>query len=480
MSPAPTSGRRVARNTGAYLGGELVNRVATVALFAVMARELGREGFGDFTFAISLVVLLAIAAGLSTDEIVTRAVARDVRELDRLLWSALALKAGGGLVVVLVACGVAALGAYGAAVAAAIVLVAVAGLFDLLADTTYAVFQGLEDFRPLAIGRIVQGVTRATAGIAVLLAGGSLLAVACVYAASSLAALVYAATRVARDARPRSLRRPSRKGIQGLARSGLPIAVGGLVETGMLSATTVLVSALQGNAAVGLLGAASRLVDGTFALSAAFAAAMAPLLARAARAESTSLRDVYAGGTRVLVAVLLPISAAFLLFADSLTRLIFGSSFEPAASAVQLLSATVLLNGVSWLSAHALIACGRQARIPWIAGIVAVQVLALDLVLIPAYSYDGAAVAILAGAVTYAALATLAAVREAGSLPLSEIAIAPLAGVGGMALLTALIGADLVVIPLAAATYVLVAGTIERFLHPADLRLAFDAVRRAR
>ena len=41
--------RVIARNTGVQAAADLLGKVASLAFYVVMARELGQGGFGDFT-----------------------------------------------------------------------------------------------------------------------------------------------------------------------------------------------------------------------------------------------------------------------------------------------------------------------------------------------------------------------------------------------------------------------------------------------
>ena len=67
--------QRIARNALVRSGGEIVAKVASLLFFVTMARELGREGFGAFMFALGLTTALLVGAGFGTDELTSREVA---------------------------------------------------------------------------------------------------------------------------------------------------------------------------------------------------------------------------------------------------------------------------------------------------------------------------------------------------------------------------------------------------------------------
>ena len=85
-SAVPTPQRRsVAHNAVARAVGEIIAKLASVAFFVAVARELGEESFGDFMFALSFTTVLLLAAGFGTEELVAREVARDRSRLDEYL-----------------------------------------------------------------------------------------------------------------------------------------------------------------------------------------------------------------------------------------------------------------------------------------------------------------------------------------------------------------------------------------------------------
>ena len=87
-----TGSQRIARNALARLTGEVIGKAASLVFFVTMARELGREGFGAFMFALGLTGALVLCAGFGTDELTAREVARDRSRAGRFLADVISLK----------------------------------------------------------------------------------------------------------------------------------------------------------------------------------------------------------------------------------------------------------------------------------------------------------------------------------------------------------------------------------------------------
>ena len=464
MSTAATVGR----NTAVQVAGEIVGKIASVAFYLVMARRLGQDGFGAFMFALSLALLTTTFAGFGTDALVTRDVAREP-DRHRLFWPAIAVKLTVGCAAVAAAILITVISGWSGSVTAAVAILAVAALVELLSKTVYATFQGLEDMRPVAVALLLQRLLTAAAGIGALLAGAELVAVAAIYLGGALAAQVWAQRRLrARGVRP--VRELSRRRAVALARESAPIGLATLLGTALFRIDTTILGLLKDEAAVGVYSAAYRLLETTLFLSYAFGAALLPALSRAGRDTQPSLGDLYALGAKAVLAVLVPVGIVFALFAEPIIRLLYGDEYRDATTALRLLGGAAALYGLSYLSSLTLIACDRQRLLVWVVGAVLVQNVVLNLALIPAHSYDAAAFATSVSEATMALAFAALVVRESGRIALARVIAAPLAGALAMLAVAAAGPETLVLAAVALVAYAVAAIAVERLVFPADLR----------
>ncbi len=381
--------RRVARNAAVRVAGEIIAKLASLAFFVTMARELGKTGFGEFQFALALTGALVFLAGFGTDDLLAREVARDPGRAPRLLADAVAVKVLGGLAMLGVAAIVVNLGDSSAEGRLAVYIVGVGSLLEVLSKSWFAIFQGHERLELVSATLIIQRVTTAAAGIAVLVLGGDVVAASAVYAGGSLLAVVVAELWL----RSLGFRRASlaRVGWVPLIRSGVPIGLISLLAIVLLRLDVIMLSFLGDAAKVGIYAVAVRLVETTQFLGTALAAAMLPWLARAARTGPTGVARGYALGLKAILALLLPIGLAFVLFAQPMIRLLYGSAFDEAVVPLQLLGMMTLLYGINTFTATSIIARDRPGAYARLIAPVIVQNIAFNFVLIPRYGADGAA-----------------------------------------------------------------------------------------
>ena len=455
--------RLVARNAVVRIGGEVLAKVASLAFFVTMARQLGKDGFGEFQFALALTGALIYIAGFGTDQLLAREVARDRSCAGRLLADAGAVKVLGGLVMLGVAAIVANLGSSTAEGRVAVYVVGVGTLLEVLSKSWHAIFQGYERFELASATLIIQRTLTAAVGIAVLLAGGDVVAAAAVYAGGAAVAVLVAEWWLRRLGVHRAAIAPA--GWLPMVRAGVALGLISLLITVLLRLDITMLSFLADAATVGVYAVAFRLVEATQFLGWSMATAMLPWLAR----TDANLTRGFALGLKAVVSVLLPVSLSFVLFAHGIVDLVYGSAFESSVMPLRILGLMTVLYGINAFGSMSLIARYRPSTYAkLLVPVIAINV-TLNLILIPLYGADGAAAAALTSGVLLAGLALWQAHTVVETIDFAATLAGPL--IAG-ALMTAV--ALLLHVPwpveaaLAGLAYAAALCTYERLRHPED------------
>ena len=479
LAPAPG---RIARNAGARLVGELIAKLATLAFFVITARAVGAGDFGEFTFALSLASLLVIGAGLGTEDLMAREIARDRGALDRMFRSIVSLKvATSGAILGATWLVLWAVGFSGEALVV-FALVATGTALDNLQRTWHSVFEAYERMQLTSWSLIVQRIATALGAALAIALGGSIVAVSAVYLAGS-ALGVGAAERQLRRGIARPAFRVGAADWWPLARGAAAIGALSVASTLLLRLDTTILGFFEGtdNGQVGVYGAAFRLLEATLFLSWSFGSAVLPWFARAGDDAPERRRDAFALALKAICSTLLPIGLAFTLYADPIIRLLYGSGYVGAVVPLRWLGAATFFLGVQYLVSRVLIARGRPGLFLRGLAVASVASLVADVILIPAYGADGAGAASAVTAFTLA-LASLVQIRRllgpirwrrafAGTL---------LAGAAMTACALVIDAPALLSGALALAAYAAVLFGTERLAFDTDVALLRDALRRGR
>jgi O-antigen/teichoic acid export membrane protein len=387
----PSPSRTVAWNAIARSGGELIAKLASVVFFLAVARELGAGRFGDLMFALSYTTVMTLPSGFGTEELIAREVARDPKRVHEYASNVMIIKVALSVVLLALAEAIVVVLGYSYDVRLAVLIVGASVAIENLGRTWGAVLQAYQRMELISVALIVQRFLTAAVGVAVLVAGGGLLEVSFVMLGSAVVGFCVATFAMRKWVIAVRLR-IDRARWWGLLKAGVPIGAVGVLLIALVKIDQTLISffADEGNREVGFYGAAFRLIEATMFIGWSFSAAMLPWFA----AQATGREKLAAGfelGTKATAAVLVPVGLTFVLFADPLIELLYGSHYEAAVEPLRYLGAMVVFLGINDLAAMLLIARERPLAFARVAGIVLVFNVALNAALIPAYGASGAA-----------------------------------------------------------------------------------------
>jgi O-antigen/teichoic acid export membrane protein len=465
--------RRIATATLIRAGGEIVAKVASVALFVAIARELGQRGFGDFIFGLSLSSVLFTAAGFGTEELIAREVARDRRLVHALYGNVLAVKGLALVALMAVLAVIVSAGDYTRATFVAVMLIGLGVALEVLGKTFHAIFQAHERMQFIAGSLIVQRIAVASIGIAVLLSGGGLVEVALVFCLGGLLGVLSSLFWMYRFVvRPRI--EVDRSRWPALMRAGVPLGLAVTLYYALLKLDASMLSFLKGgdNAEVGQYGAAYRLIEATMFVSWSFGGAIMPWLSRHRDGGAVSLSRGYELGLKALVAMLLPIAAFFAVYAEPLIRLLYGGGYAEAVTPLRLLAGMTVLFGINTFLAILMISRDEPGEFARASAVVIVQNVIFNFVLIPPLGADGAALNAIVSGVLLAGWTLRRARRLFGAIAITRVMAAPALASGAMIALALATGSalTLVDVPVVASAYGIVLLATERALFPDDFR----------
>lgn len=471
--------RRVAGNTIALAAGDVATKLGLFVLYAVIARELGEGGFGDYTLAVSLAFFVR-AAGLGIDLILSREVARDLERVHGLFWETISLKLIAGTLIVAATVVFVIAGDYAESVVLAVVLIGASNLIDEVGLSAHAVLKGREQMGPTAKALAYKSLVLVVLGTVGLVAlEPSLVTLGIAYVIAALVAIAYiwvAMTR--RRIRPR--RSGDTQGLGWLFRASIPTGIATVLGTALGRLDAVILSVITGNAvAVGLYGGAYRLFEATLFVSWSFGIAVYPILSRQ-QGGSRDLRRTFEICCLALGAVTMPLAGALFYFGPSLLETVFGPGFDDGGSAARILGGAALLYGLFAVPALTLAAQDRQGLFPLISGAALVINVALNVVLIPPLGIDGAAIAMVVAQAVATGMSMWFAIRETGRVSTVRMFLASVAGLAAMAVPAVLFDGSVVGLLPAMAVFAVVFLAVEWLLHREDLDFFVSALRRRR
>jgi O-antigen/teichoic acid export membrane protein len=477
-TPSERAADRAAANAGVRAVAEIVAKVASLGLLFVLARKVGPHGLGVYVFALAWSELANLPVDMGFDRYLTRQVAKDRGNVERLLLNIAVtkgLRAGPVLIVsgvLLIALG------YPGGQREAVYVAMLAVLFESLGGSIIAVFTGLEHGGLAAAVLMCQRLLTAILGILALATGGGVVSVLIAYAISTVVALTVAIALMVRRL-GRLQFETSRAGRREVSRRTMSLAAQEVFSTGLARADAVLLSLLGTTVAVGQYGAGYRLMESTLFIPLALTSAFAAMFAYLHHESSPTIQSAYGYALKAVIGLLVPCAVTLFLLPGPVLDLLFGDRFHGAIAPLRLLAPVVVLLGVVLIS-YSLVISRRDPRVVAWAFAAALAVnLAANLALIPTLGPSGAATGMLLTEGLFAIAMYELAARTVGRPELTRVFAGPTVAGVAMALGMVL----LVDVPLAAAAvgvsaYVVVLVVAERAINPHDLRLAQGVARR--
>jgi O-antigen/teichoic acid export membrane protein len=463
---------RILVNAGFRATADIGSKIATAALYIVVARKLGASEFGVYAFALSFVGVVTALGTFGQDIVLTREVSRDHGRLEEYFSNAMVARAMFSLPPLLIAAFVAFVAGMSAHTLVVIVILGFGFTGDYLVQVPFAVFQSFERLGLVAVVLIAQRWITTAAAVAALYLGAGLVAVVALYAAGSLMATALGILMMYRY-----IGRPHLQvdfaGAWRVTREALPIGVALVALTVLFRVDMAMLAIYKPTSQVGQYGAAYKLLETTAFFSWAVNVAVLPSLSRLSTRTTPHVGDVYQRGLKLVIAITLPVAVGAVVLAAPVISLVYGPNYAPAAKALALLAPTIALFPISALSSQLFFAQGRRPTVAIVYALVALENIALNLVIIPRYSLQGAAAGTSISELLVAgSLITLAGDLH-GRLDVRRMLAGTVLGSAAAgAVLLVLVHHPLMGVPLAVVAYVAILLGHERLAFPEDFSVA--------
>ncbi|MDA3839494.1 MAG: flippase [Patescibacteria group bacterium] len=385
-----TLSTKIAHNTIIQIASKIIATILGLFTIAIMTRYLGKSGFGDYTTILVYLTFFATVADLGLTLVTVQLISKPGADQERIIGSLFGFRfvtaflfLGGAILLSLFL-------PYSNIIKAGIALTAFSFLFVNFNQILVGIFQ-----KNLKMGKvaIAETVSRLFLFLAVLFVYFLDLGLTGILVATVLSNFIsflfhYIFSRKFVKAKINFDIRLWKKIIV----QSWPIAVTIFFNLIYLRTDTIILSLVKSSEEVGIYGAAYRVVDVLVTVPFMFAGIILPVLTRSwAEKNNKFFKNVLQKSFDIMIIMAIPILAGTYFTADEIINIIAGSEFHESAFVLKILMLASTFIFMGTMFSHAIIAIEKQKEIIKAYIFVAVTSLVAYIIIIPKFSYTGAA-----------------------------------------------------------------------------------------
>ncbi len=360
-------------------------------------RYLGSERYGILSFAIAFSSITIFLADFGIGSVIIRDVARDKARTQKYLGNSILLKI---ILAIITLAGTAAIGSamnYPSSTMQIVLIITLSLIFVSFSGIISSILQAFEVMEYLSLGSIIYNLTMLIFALLAIYLGVDVYGFAYVYLISSIIFLSYYVIIALRKI-------PLPKwGVdfalwKYMVKEAIPFGLSSVFIRVYYYIDTVMISLMISNPndAMGWYNAAYRMVLVLAFIPVTFLGSIYPIMSNYYVTSDKYLGFIFERSFKYLMSLAVPIGVGTTILGDRLILLIYGPDFVPSTIALQILIWSEVLIFLNSVFGNLFNSINRQAIVAKQTLLAATLNVALNLFLIPQYSYIGASAATVA------------------------------------------------------------------------------------
>jgi len=384
----------IAKNFALLYVGEIIGQILSFFLVIAIAHYFGDMGLGKYSFSFSFVTLFLIIADMGLPTLITKQIAKDKKFTHHHLTKTFTLKFLLNIATLIITIVVIYITRRDYETILFVALAAVAMFFFNLAGIYRSVFQAYEIMKYEAYLKIVERAIATIIAIFLFYKGYGLIALFLILIFSNaiyyFSIFVIAKTKIASTSLSIDLQFWKKN-----LKEAMPFWITIFFITFYFKIDTIMLTFMKGFEATGWYSAALKIVEVITRVPFLLNVALFPALSRLNTLSYSKTKLLYEKSFYYMVLLALPVVTGLTLLADRIILYFYSQEFVNSIIALQILSASLIFVFVNYLMGYLLNAINKEKLFTLSISITTIINVILNFILIPKYSYAGAAFATL-------------------------------------------------------------------------------------
>ncbi|MGP8322992.1 MAG: oligosaccharide flippase family protein [Methanosarcinaceae archaeon] len=383
--------QKIAKNSAIIVVGDLTTRFIGLIITIHIAKYLGVAEFGKYGFIFAYLSFFSILTDLGMRDILVRDMSRDKEMMPKLFGNAYIIRLVLSLFAVVSSIAAITFMGYPLSMVSLIYLASLQIFFISFSEFYSAIFQVNLQMKYNTFAKLIFKVICLVLIFYIIYLNGTLIHIifALVLSESIKTLIIYFYYR--KMLKPRF--EIDLHVWKYLFKEMLPIALSSVMLIFYYRIDVVMLSAMKGDVPTGLYTAAYTLTEPLSIIPYAFMVSLFPIMAMSFKKSQEKLIKIYKQSFKYLLIIVVPVAIGTTIIADKIIQLIYDSSFSDSASALQILVWSVVFVFLNYVLSYLLLSTNNQKLSVVSVIICTITNIILNCMLIPMFSYVGAAVA---------------------------------------------------------------------------------------
>lgn len=386
--------RRITTNFLSLAVSEIISKLLQLLVFIYLARVLGKESFGIFSFAVAFSLLIVIIADFGLSTFLIREISRNKKAASKYLSNAFISKIFLTLITIIAAYFFLNVMDYSSEMKLVAYVMLSFGILQSFTDLYYSIFRAFERMYYDAFIKILRMLILVGIIFYAIRNNFNIITASLAFPITELVVFIITIILVyTRFIKP-GFEFDFKFSKDILKKSSffcLSIAFAGM----FMYIDAIMLSKLRSSAEVGIYAAASNILLALIFIPMMYANAIFPFISRLYVSSKKSLMFAYERSFKYMLIIGLAVSSGIYALSDKIVLLLYGKEYAATSIVLSILSWYLFLRFMNVVSGFTLSSINRQGSRVFSQGTAALANIMLNFILIPVYGFIGAAVATL-------------------------------------------------------------------------------------
>jgi len=383
--------QNVAKNAVVLAVSYAIESILNFFLLIYIARYLGEEEFGIYSYALSLTSIFIIFTGLGANNLLIREIARNKEHAGRYLANIIAIKFPLSIVSIILVYLVTEILNSSFVTKYTILIFTIYMVLSSFATLFRSLFQAYEIMEYDAFIGIIEKLSLLLLILFAFSKGYGLIELAYIYVISALISMTLSISLILKKL-SKTQYSVDISLCKSLIIESIPFGLNALFGILFFRIDTIMLSALKNDAQVGIYNAAYNPLLALGVVPSVFVAAIYPVMSRTFMSSKNSLDIITKLSSKYMALLGFPIAMGCIILADKFIKLLYADQFSSSIVAFQILAFFIPLRWISSITGTFLTSTNRQSFRTLSVGLSAILNIILNAILIPHFGYIGASI----------------------------------------------------------------------------------------